>query len=168
MHKRNIGSLECSAIGLGCMNMSMGYGAADDAESGKLLSQALDEGYTFFDTARLYGEGHNEKLIGKHLSDKRQQFVLATKCGLQGSGMDGRPETITAECHESLSRLNTDVIDLYYLHRADPKVPIEESVSQQCNQSIHYGRAHLSEGYYKPVTKTTWRLYRSLHSGVVF
>lgn len=128
MHNRNIGSLECSAIGLGCMNMSMGYGAADDTDSGKLLNHALEVGYTFFDTAHLYGDGHNEKLIGKYLSDKRQQFVLATKCGLTKSGIDGRPDTIVQQCNESLARLKTDVIDLYYLHRADPEVPIEDSV----------------------------------------
>ena len=128
MHNRKIGSLECSAVGLGCMNMSMGYGAADDVESGKLLNHALDVGYTFFDTAHLYGEGHNEALVGKYLSGKRQQFVLATKCGLSKSGMDGRPETIVQQCNESLGRLKTDVIDLYYLHRADPNVPIEDSV----------------------------------------
>ncbi|MEE9334590.1 MAG: aldo/keto reductase [Granulosicoccaceae bacterium] len=128
MHSRKIGSLECSAVGLGCMNMSMGYGAADERESGDLLNHALDVGYTFFDTAHMYGDGHNEMLVGKYLSDKRQQFVLATKCGLSNGGIDGRPETIVKECNESLSRLKTDVIDLYYLHRADPKVPIEESV----------------------------------------
>ncbi len=128
MHSRKIGSLECSAVGLGCMNMSMGYGAADEKESAELLNHALEVGYTFFDTAHMYGDGHNETLVGKYLSDKRQQFVLATKCGLSNAGIDGRPETIVKECNLSLSRLKTDVIDLYYLHRADPKVPVEESV----------------------------------------
>ncbi len=128
MHSRKIGSLECSAVGLGVMNMSMGYGAADEKESSELLHHALDVGYTFFDTAHMYGDGHNEKLVGKYLSDKRQQFVLATKCGLSNAGIDGRPETIVKQCNQSLSQLKTDVIDLYYLHRADPKVPVEESV----------------------------------------
>lgn len=128
MHKRQIKSLSCSAIGLGSMNMSMGYGPADDKESAVLLNRALDVGYTFFDTAYVYGSGHNETLIGDHLSDKRQQFVLATKCGLSREGIDGHPDTIRRQCEESLARLKTDVIDLYYLHRADPKVPIEDSV----------------------------------------
>lgn len=128
MHTRNIGTLTVSAIGLGCMNMSSGYGPADDTVSVKLLNQALDTGYTFLDTALMYGGGHNETLIGKALGTRRNEYTLATKCGLSPDGIDGRPELITQQCNDSLKRLGTDVIDLYYLHRVDPKVPIEESV----------------------------------------
>ena len=133
MHKRKIGPLEVSAIGLGCMNMSMGYGPANDSESGQLLRGALDAGYTFFDTAAMYGAGHNEELIGRNLSDRRNEFVLASKCGISkdpdgNTQMNGRPEVLKQECEESLRRLQTDVIDLYYLHRVDPNVPVEESV----------------------------------------
>jgi len=133
MHKRKIGPFEVSAIGLGCMNMSMGYGPADDAESTRLLEKSLEQGYTFLDTAAVYGSGHNEELIGRALHGRRDQFVLASKCGLfRADGgkvaVDGRPQVIRQTCEDSLRRLRTDVIDLYYLHRLDPKVPIEESV----------------------------------------
>lgn len=128
MHTRKIGSLTVSSIGLGCMNMSSGYGPADDDESAKLLNSALDNGYTFLDTAVIYGSGHNESLIGNSLSARRSEFTLASKCGLSDNGIDGRPEQLTQQCHDSLKRLKTDTIDLYYLHRVDPKVPIEESV----------------------------------------
>ncbi len=128
MHDRKIGSLSVSAIGLGCMNMSFGYGPVDDEVSTQLLNQALDTGYRFLDTAMVYGSGHNESLIGKALGSRRNEYVLATKCGLSRDGINGRPEVIAESCDASLKRLSTDVIDLYYLHRVDPKVPIEESV----------------------------------------
>jgi len=128
MKTRQIASLTVSEIGLGCMNMSMGYGKADDAESKKLLNEALDVGYTFLDTAELYGAGHNESLIGDALSTRRNEFILATKCGLSKDGANGHPDGIMKSCDGSLKRLKTDVIDLYYLHRADPNIPIEESV----------------------------------------
>ena len=133
MHTRKVGSLEVSAIGLGCMNMSMGYGPADDTVSTQLLNQAIDEGYRFFDTATMYGGGHNETLIGEALKNRRNEFVLASKCALykdeDGKGkIDGRPATLKKQCEASLKRLQTDVIDLYYLHRLDKNVPIEESV----------------------------------------
>lgn len=133
MHTRKIGSLEVSAVGLGCMNMSMGYGPADDTVSKQLLNQAIDVGYRFFDTATMYGGGHNEKLIGEALKNRRNEFVLASKCSLfkdaDGNGkIDGRPEALRQHCEASLKRLQTDVIDLYYLHRLDTNVPIEESV----------------------------------------
>lgn len=106
----------------------MGYGPADDAESGQLLNEALDVGYTFLDTALVYGSGHNESLIGKTLQTRRNDYILATKCGLSRDGINGRPEHLIESCDASLQRLKTDVIDLYYLHRMDPTVPIEESV----------------------------------------
>ena len=127
MKNRKIGSLTVSEIGLGCMNMSMGYGQADDNESLQLLNEALDTGYTFLDTAQVYGSGHNEELIGKALSSRRNEFVLATKCGLSREGINGDPQGIYESCENSLRRLQTDVIDLYYLHRVDPNIPIEES-----------------------------------------
>ena len=127
MKNRTIGSLSVSEVGLGCMNMSMGYGKADDAESGRLLNQALDVGYTFLDTAQVYGSGHNEELIGKSLEGRRNEYILATKCGLSRDGINGDPDGIMLSCENSLKRLRTDVIDLYYLHRVDPNIPIEES-----------------------------------------
>ena len=128
MQQRAIGSLQVSAVGLGCMNMSMGYGPADDDVSLKLLNEALDVGYTFFDTAQVYGSGHNEDLIGKAVSKRRNEFILASKCGLTRDGINGDPKGIIASCEASLGRLKTDVIDLYYLHRVDPKIDVEESV----------------------------------------
>lgn len=133
MLKRKLGPFEVSEIGLGCMSMSMGYGSADDKTSSRLLLEALETGYNFFDTAAMYGMGHNETLIGKSIAHRRQEFILASKCGIfkdenNNIRVDGRPETIKATCEASLKRLQTDVIDLYYLHRADPRVPIEESV----------------------------------------
>ncbi len=128
MRTRKIGSLSVSAIGLGCMNVSFGYGPCDEATGERLFNEALDAGYTFLDTAFMYGGGHNETLLGKALSARRKEFVLATKCGLSPDGINGRPEKIKSECDISLKRLQTDVIDLYYLHRVDPDVPIEESV----------------------------------------
>jgi len=127
MKTRTIGSLSVSEVGLGCMNMSMGYGKADDAESAKLLNEALDVGYTFLDTAQVYGSGHNEELIGESLEGRRNEYVLATKCGLSRDGINGDPAGIIKSCEESLKRLRTDVIDLYYLHRVDPNIAIEES-----------------------------------------
>jgi aryl-alcohol dehydrogenase-like predicted oxidoreductase len=134
MQQRQIGPFTVSAIGLGCMNVSAGYGPRiDEDEAGKLFNAALDLGYTFLDTASLYGLGHNETMIGKYLTSRRDEYVLASKCGFTRTEdnktvMDGRPEILKQTCEDSLRRLNTDVIDLYYLHRIDPKVPVEESV----------------------------------------
>ncbi len=127
MHKRKIGSLSVSAVGLGCMNMSSGYGKGDDAVSKQLLNEAIDVGYTFFDTAQVYGSGHNEELIGESISSRRNEYILASKCGLSRDGISGDPDGIIESCHNSLKKLRTDVIDLYYLHRVDPNIPIEES-----------------------------------------
>jgi aryl-alcohol dehydrogenase-like predicted oxidoreductase len=130
---RRLGELEVSAIGLGCMSMSQAYGKADRTESERALHRALDVGITFLDTASVYGLGHNEKLVGKVLGERRNEFVLASKCGIivddRGRrGVDCRPEAVLQTCDESLERLGTDTIDLYYLHRRDPNVPIEDSV----------------------------------------
>jgi aryl-alcohol dehydrogenase-like predicted oxidoreductase len=134
MHNRRLGPFDVSAIGLGCMNLNHGYSGQPDAEYGaRLLNAALDEGYTFLDTASLYGFGRNETLVGEAVGHRRNEYILASKCGLIRSPdgkvtLDGTPAGIRRVCEESLSRLNTDVIDLYYLHRLDPATPIEESV----------------------------------------
>jgi aryl-alcohol dehydrogenase-like predicted oxidoreductase len=127
-----LGELTVSAIGLGCMGMSQAYGKADPEESERTLHRALDIGVTFLDTANAYGQGHNEKLIGRVLKGRRDEIQLATKFGIvveDGKrGIDGHPDHVAARCDESLSRLDTEVIDLYYLHRLDPNVPIEDTV----------------------------------------
>lgn len=133
MKQRQIGHLAVSAIGLGCMNLSHAYGTPPSAEQGEaVLLRALDLGVTMFDTAALYGFGANEDLVGRVLSPHRSKFTLASKCGIfREDGkrvIDGRPQTIKRTCEDSLRRLRTDVIDLYYLHRWDKKVPIEDSV----------------------------------------
>jgi len=115
------------------MSMSQSYGARDDEESVRTIHRALDLGVTFFDTAAIYGQGHNETLVGRALGSRRRDIVLATKCGIlpaAGGGIDadGSPAEITSSCEASLRRLGTDVIDLFFLHRVDPKTPIEESV----------------------------------------
>ncbi|MEX0618958.1 MAG: aldo/keto reductase [Pseudohongiellaceae bacterium] len=132
MQNRHIGPLEVSAIGLGCMSMSQSYGQADRRESERALHRALDIGYTFLDTASLYGLGHNEELIGEILKTRRNEFVLASKCGIvvrDGKrAVDCTADNIRKTCEQSMRRLQTDVIDLYYLHRRDFNVPIEDSV----------------------------------------
>jgi aryl-alcohol dehydrogenase-like predicted oxidoreductase len=139
MRRRALGAsgIEVSAIGLGCWGMSGSYGPADEAESVATLHHALDLGVDFIDTADSYGDGHNEALIGRALGDRRHEFVLASKTGWvkrvgpdghEVVGVDGRPKRIRSACETSLDRLRTNVIDLYYLHRVDPDVPVEESV----------------------------------------
>jgi hypothetical protein len=134
MKTRRIGEFAVSEIGLGCMSLSHAYGSPPPrAQAEAVLLGALDAGYTFFDTAAVYGLGHNETLVGEVLSPHRAKFTLASKCGITDAtgtqrGIDGRPETIKALCDVSLRRLRTDVIDLYYLHRWDRRVPIEDSV----------------------------------------
>ena len=122
-----------SALGLGCMGMSHAYGPPpDDTESMRTIHRALDLGVTFFDTADAYAQGVNERLVGRALGDRRRDVVLATKCGIvpgrDGQAVDGSPAHVRAACEASLDRLGTDVIDLYYLHRVDPAVPVEDSV----------------------------------------
>ena len=131
--KRRIGPFEVSAIGLGCMNLSHAYGVPPSPEEGgRLLNRALDLGVTLLDTAALYGGGTNERLLGGSVMHRRGEFVLASKCGLDlhdgKRGLDGSPAAIAATLDRALARLGTDHIDLYYLHRLDRKVPIEESV----------------------------------------
>ncbi len=132
-HQLGSGGPMVSAIGLGCMTMSSVYGQSDETESIATIQRAVELGVTLVDTADEYGDGQNEELIGKALAGRRDQVVLATKFGNlhfpDGTwGVNGRPEYVTPACEASLRRLQTDVIDLYYLHRVDPKVPIEETV----------------------------------------
>ncbi len=136
MEIRQLGKsgLKVSALGLGCMGMSEFYGAGDEAEAIATIHRALELGVNFLDTADMYGVGANEVLVGKAIRDRRSQVVLATKFGNVRSasgeflGINGRPEYVRSACDASLKRLGLDVIDLYYQHRVDPQVPIEETV----------------------------------------
>ena len=136
MEMRKLGSqgLEVSALGLGCMGMSEFYEGRDDAESEATINLAIDLGVTFLDTADMYGVGRNEELVGRVVRKRRERVVVATKFGnvrgQDGSfqGINGRPEYVRQACDASLKRTGLDVIDLYYQHRVDPNVPIEETV----------------------------------------
>jgi len=133
MQQRRLGPFSVSALGFGCMNLSHAYGAPPAPEAAEaLLLRVLDCGITFFDTAALYGFGVNETLLGRVLKPHRSKIVLASKGGMTGINgkrvIDGRPQSLKRDCEDSLQRLQTDVIDLYYLHRWDKQVPIEDSV----------------------------------------
>jgi aryl-alcohol dehydrogenase-like predicted oxidoreductase len=135
---RNV-PVESSVLGLGCMGMSEFYGARDDAQSQRTLDRAFELGITHYDTSNVYGRGHNEQLLSHFIKDKRDRIVLASKFGVrrdpngpEGSTydreIDNSPQYMTQCCEESLRRLETDRIDLYYIHRTDPKVPIEDTI----------------------------------------
>lgn len=136
MEMRKLGSqgLEVSALGLGCMGMSEFYAGRDDEESAATIHRAIDLGLTFLDTADMYGVGRNEELVGRVVRERREWVVVATKFGnvrgADGSfqGISGRPDYVRQACDASLQRSGLDVIDLYYQHRVDPDVPIEETV----------------------------------------
>ncbi|PKO44906.1 MAG: aldo/keto reductase [Betaproteobacteria bacterium HGW-Betaproteobacteria-3] len=171
MQTRQLGEFKVSAIGLGCMNLSHAYGSPPTFEvAERLLLSALDAGVTLFDTAALYGFGVNETLVGKVLKPHRQKFTLASKCGMQGVDVagdgklvrviDGRPETIKKTCEDSLRRLQTDVIDLYYLHRWDKRVPIEDSVGVL---SDLVRKGHICSIGLSEVSATTLRKAHAVH-----
>ena len=148
MQYRELGNsdLKVSAIGLGCMSMSGTYGKSDDAESIDVIHQALDLGVNFLDSSDMYGWGHNEELLGRALKGRRDQVVLTTKFGQvqsadgKGNLVDGTPAYIRRACDASLKRLGVDVIDLYYQHRVDPKVPIEDTVGAM-SRLVEQGKA---------------------------
>jgi aryl-alcohol dehydrogenase-like predicted oxidoreductase len=131
--QRFLGSsgIAVSAIGLGCMSLSGAYGKSDDAEGISLIHDALDQGITLLDSSDMYGFGHNEELVGKAIKGRRDDVVLATKFGNLGTGgakiAEGRPEYVISACEKSLKRLGVEVIDLYYQHRVDPTVPVEDT-----------------------------------------
>src|SRR5689334_17676942 len=134
MQKRKLGkrNLEVSAIGFGCMGLSFGYGPAVDKQQGiSIIRAAVERGVTFFDTAQVYGPFTNEEVVGEALAPFRDQVVIATKFGFdyvdgKQSGLNSRPEHIRRMTHDSLARLGVEAIDLYYQHRVDPNVPIED------------------------------------------
>ena len=165
MQTRRVGHFEVTALGLGCMNISHAYGTPPTPEAAAaLLLRALDRGITHFDTAALYGFGKNETLVGRVLKPHRSKIFLASKCGMTGVDgkrvIDGRPETLKRTCDESLQRLQTEVIDLYYLHRWDKQVPIEDSVAALA-ELVRAGKVRmigLSE-----VSATTLRKAHAVH-----
>lgn len=142
METRTLGSelFTTSAIGFGCMGLSQGYGPTDDTKSIATLQAALDAGITMFDTAQSYGDGHNERLVGETLRNSsidRSAYNIATKMGItrhpDGVALDADPTHVAGFCDASLGRLGVDHIDLYYLHRPDPRFPIEESIGEMAN-----------------------------------
>ena len=147
MKQRTLGGseVEVSAMGLGCMGMSEFYGSSDEAASIAVLHHALDRGVTFWDTADMYGSGHNERLIGRALRGRRDEVVLATKFAIvrgpngEFRGISGRPEYVKQACDASLERLGVDHIDLYYQHRVDPETPIEDTVGAMA-ELVHAGK----------------------------
>src|SRR5207237_2065932 len=168
MQKRKLGNsnLEVSALGLGCMGLSFGYGPAVAKQEGiALIRAAVDRGVTFFDTAEVYGPFTNEELVGEALAPFRAQVVIATKFGFKIDptsgkqvGLDSRPEHIKEVAEASLKRLKTDVIDLFYQHRVDPNVPIED-VAGAVKELIHQGKVkHF--GLSEPGVQTIRRAHR--------
>ncbi|MFI5025046.1 MAG: aldo/keto reductase [Alphaproteobacteria bacterium] len=157
MERRRIGKLEVSAIGLGCMSMTPIYGEPRDADAIETIHRAAELGIDFIDTSDAYGKGENEKLVGRALAGRRDKYVLATKFGNlrrpDGTpAADGRPEYVRQACEASLKRLGTDVIDLYYIHRVDPSVPIEDTVGAMA-QLVKEGKVrHLGISEAAPAT----------------
>jgi aryl-alcohol dehydrogenase-like predicted oxidoreductase len=147
MKRRQLRDLEVSAIGLGCMGMSEFYGPSDDEESVATIRHALDVGVTFLDTSDMYGSGHNEELVGRAIAGRRDEVQLATKFAIRRQNdqrsIDNSPEWIHEACDGSLRRLGVDRIDLYYMHRRNPDVPIEESVGAMAELVTAGKVAHL-------------------------
>src|SRR3954452_6528746 len=154
LEQRNLGALTVSALGLGCMGMSFAYGPGDDEESIRTIHRALELGVTFLDTADIYGAGANEELVGKAIAGRRDDFVLATKFANRTDAdgnrfVDNSPDWIRTAIDDSLRRLGADFVDLYYMPRRDPGVPIEESVGAmaelvQAGKVRHLGLSEVS------------------------
>src|SRR5215212_1121731 len=158
IQKRQIGSLTVSSLGLGCMGMSEFYGTPDEQGGTDTIRRALDLGVTFLDTADMYGPFTNEKLVGKAIAGRREEVQLATKFGNErlpdGTrvGINGRPEYVRRACDASLERLGVDHIDLYYQHRVDPEVPIEDTVGAMA-ELVQQGKVrHLGLSEAAPAT----------------
>ncbi|MEV4170025.1 aldo/keto reductase [Nonomuraea sp. NPDC049709] len=166
MNRRTLGKdgLQVSALGLGCMGMSEFYGQGDEKESIAVIHRALDLGMNFLDTADMYGKGANEELVGRAIKDRRGEVVLATKFGIKREDgtrtVENSPEYIRAACDASLRRLGVDHIDLYYMHRRNPDVPVEESVGAMAElvRAGKVGHLGLSE-----VSADTLRRASSVH-----
>ena len=159
MERRRLGKsgLEVSAIGLGCLGMSQMYGEATEGESIATLHRAIELGMNFLDTSDMYGNGHNEELVGRAIADRRDRVVLATKFGNirrpDGSAdVNGRPEYVAAACEASLRRLHVEHVDLYYQHRVDPTVPIEETVGAMARLVEQGKTRHLGLSEAAPAT----------------
>ena len=166
MKKRKLArqGLEVSALGLGCMGMSEFYGPRDEAESIATIHRTLDLGINFLDTADIYGPFTNEELVGKAIRGRREKVVLATKFGIvrgddpNSRSINGRPEYVRASCEGSLRRLGVDVIDLYYQHRVDPQVPVEETVGAMADL-VREGKVR-----YLGLSETSARTIRRAHA----
>lgn len=168
MRTVNLGGLDVSALGYGCMGITHAYGPAlDDAEGIRILHAAIDEGYTFLDTAESYGPHLNEELVGKALADRRDAVILATKCGVylehgdHGAPIpDGRPDVIRQSIEGSLARLGTDHVDLYYQHRIDPYIPAEDVAGVMGEliaegKILHWGISEATEDYLRAAHAVT-------------
>jgi aryl-alcohol dehydrogenase-like predicted oxidoreductase len=163
MDTRTLGALTVSAQGLGCMGMSEFYGTGDDTEATRTIYRALDLGVTFLDTADMYGPFTNETLVGQAIAGRREEVVLATKFGNErgedGSfrGINGRPEYVRSACDASLHRLGVDVIDLYYQHRVDTTVPVEETwgVLRELVEAGEIRHAGISEAAPETIRRAT-------------
>ena len=167
MEERYLGrsGLKVSAMGLGCMGMSEFYGAADPNEAIATIHRAIDLGITFLDTADMYGHGANEELVGKAIAEKRGQVVLATKFGIfrdpsdpSKRGINGHPDYVRMACEASLNRLGIETIDLYFQHRVDPSVPIEETVGAM-SELVREGKVRYI-GLSEPGPETLRRAHR--------